>query len=108
MKSEAMEAKLATTTLSTYAQEYYWIDIFKGHSGRWMDVYEAGDGYLACGMAIRNEGKLFFIGDDSANNALKLIFCHELNYSSGTGIMGNLEKVSWFLQSICVWWFRPI
>ncbi len=76
-----MEAKLATTTLSTYAQEYYWIDIFKGHYGRWMDAYDAKDGYLACGMAIRNEGKLF-IGDDSANNALKLIFCHELNWKT--------------------------
>jgi hypothetical protein len=81
MKSEAMEAKLATTTLSTYAQEDFVEDIFRGEDGTWMDFYYAKDGYLACGMAIRNEGKLF-IGDDSANNALKLIFCHELNWKT--------------------------
>ena len=51
-----------------------YVTIAEGFWGKWLKTYDAPKGYLACGMALRDEPGQGW-GDDSALNAIKLIYC---------------------------------
>jgi hypothetical protein len=51
-----------------------YVTIAEGFWGTWLKSYDAPKGYLACGMALRDEPGQGW-GDDSAVNAIKLIYC---------------------------------
>lgn len=57
-----------------------YVDIEIGYWGEWLKKYEAPTGYLGCGMAVRDEGGQG-LGDDTALNAVKIIYCSITNWS---------------------------
>jgi hypothetical protein len=68
-----------TSQGKSYSPRYDFDLIEEGYLGDWNEPYEAPDGYFACGLAIRNEDYQKNV-DDTANNALRLIFCNSKNW----------------------------
>jgi hypothetical protein len=58
-----------------YPRRKDFVTIQENVLGQWMKPTEAPYGYYACGISIKNEGKLLF-GDDSTNNSIFVIYCN--------------------------------
>jgi hypothetical protein len=73
-----------------------YVDIDAGYWGDWLDEHKAPVGFLGCGMQLRDEGGQW--GDDTAINAIRIIYCSIANWDVtrdiqlNDGIWGDWEE----------------
>lgn len=87
---------LGKTTELVLATDY--ISISEGYWGDWSEAMDGPKNFLACGLALRDENGQSAFGDDSATNAIRIIYCRidswmeqqEINLNEG--LWGNWKE----------------
>lgn len=94
-QGEVSQTVLSQTSGSGLVTDY--LSVADGFWGEWQGAMDAPKGYLACGMALRDEPGQG-AGDDSAINAIKVVYCSISKWSEqtivdlNTGIWGNWKS----------------